>query len=54
LTGCLVVPFIESEAHEAGLPPDKSRTADAIDAVVVTIALGRQVTAEGGKKKRGT
>ena len=39
LTGCAVVALGESEAHEAGRLLGKSRTADVIDAVVVTIAL---------------
>ena len=39
LTGCVVVPLGESEAHKAGWLLGKSRTADVVDAVVVTIAL---------------
>lgn len=39
LTGCAVVPLGESEAHEAGRLLGKTRTADVIDAVVVTVAL---------------
>ena len=39
LTGCVVVPLGESEAHEAGRLLGKSRTADVVDAVVVTVAL---------------
>lgn len=39
LTGCAVVPLDESEAHEAGRLLGKSRTADVVDAVVVTVAL---------------
>jgi predicted nucleic acid-binding protein len=39
LTGCAVVPFGESEAHEAGRLLGKTRTADVVDAVVVTVAL---------------
>lgn len=35
----MVVPLGESEAHEAGRLLGKSRTADVVDAVVVTIAL---------------
>jgi hypothetical protein len=35
----VVVPLGESEAHEAGRLLAKSRTADVVDAVVVTIAL---------------
>jgi hypothetical protein len=37
--GCVVVPLGESEAHEAGRLLGKSRTADVVDAVVVTVAL---------------
>ena len=39
LRGCVVVPLGESEAHEAGRLLGKSRTADVVDAVVVTTAL---------------
>jgi predicted nucleic acid-binding protein len=39
LSGCAVVPLGESEAHEAGRLLGKARTADVVDAVVVTIAL---------------
>jgi predicted nucleic acid-binding protein len=39
LTGCVVVPLGESEAHEAGRLLGKSSTADVVDAVVVTTAL---------------
>jgi hypothetical protein len=39
LTGCAVVPLGESDAHEAGLLLGKTRTADVVDAVVVTLAL---------------
>lgn len=39
LTGCLIVPFGESEAHEAGRLLALSGTADVIDAVVVTVAV---------------
>jgi hypothetical protein len=39
LTGCAVVPIGEGEAHEAGRLLGKTRTADVIDAVVVTLAL---------------
>ncbi len=61
LTGCVVVPLGEREAHEAGRLLGINRTADVVDAVVVTIALrqkaviltsdphdmGRLVTASG-------
>ena len=39
LTGCVVVPLGESEAHEAGRLLGLTRTADVVDAVVVTLAL---------------
>lgn len=39
LTGCAVVPLRETEAHEAGRLLDKARTADIVDAVVVTVAV---------------
>ena len=39
LTGCAVVPLGESEAHEAGRLLGITRTADVVDAVVVTTAL---------------
>ena len=39
LTGCMVVPLGESEAHEAGRLLGMTRTADVVVAVVVTIAL---------------
>ncbi len=39
LTGCVVVPLGESEAHEAGRLLGLTRTADVVDAVVVTTAV---------------
>lgn len=39
LTGCAVVPLGESEAHEAGRLLGRTRTADVVDAVVVTVAV---------------
>ena len=39
LTGCLIVPLDESDAHKAGHLLGKARTADVVDAVVVTVAL---------------
>ena len=39
LTGCAVVPLGESEAHQAGRLLGMTRTADVVDAVVVTTAL---------------
>jgi predicted nucleic acid-binding protein len=40
--GCVVVPLGENEAYEARRLFGKSRTADVVDAVVVTIALRRK------------
>jgi hypothetical protein len=37
----VIVPLAESEAHEAGRLLGLTRTADVVDAVVVTIALRR-------------
>ncbi len=39
LAGCTVVPLGENEAHAAGRLLAKTRTADVVDAVVVTVAL---------------
>ena len=39
LTGCVVVPLGESEAHEAGRLLGRSKTSDVVDAVVVTTAV---------------
>lgn len=39
LTGCAVVPLGESEAHQAGRLLGLTKTADVVDAVVVTTAL---------------
>lgn len=39
LTGCLIVPLGESEAHEAGRLLGIARMADIVDAVVVAVAL---------------
>ena len=39
LTGCAVIPLGESEAHEAGRLLGKTKTADVVDAVLVTTAL---------------
>ncbi len=44
LTGCAVVPLSEREAHEAGWLLGKTRTADVVDAVVVTTALRKDAT----------
>ena len=39
LTGCVVAPFGETEAHEAGRLLGITKTSDVVDAVVVTTAL---------------
>ena len=44
LTGCVVVPLGEAEAHEAGRLLGMTKTVDVVDAVVVTIALQRRST----------
>src|ERR1700757_4661282 len=44
LTGCVVVPLGESEAHEAGRLLGMTKTADVVDAVVVTTALRQKAT----------
>lgn len=38
LSGCIIVPLGESEAHEAGLLLGKTKMADVVDAAVVVIA----------------
>ena len=55
LAGCLVVPFGESEAHEAGRLLGLTRTADVVDAVVVTTALRQKAmifTGDAGDLER--
>lgn len=42
LTGCVIVPLGETEAHEAGRLLGKTKTADVVDAVVVTTALRKK------------
>ena len=44
LTGCVVVPLGETEAHEAGWLLGLTKTADVVDAVVVTTALRQKAT----------
>jgi len=44
LTGCVIVPLGESEAHEAGRLLGIARTADIVDAVVVTTAVRQKAT----------
>jgi hypothetical protein len=55
LTGRVVIPLGESEAHEAGRLLGMTRTADVVDAVVVTIALRQNamiLTSEAGDIER--
>jgi predicted nucleic acid-binding protein len=42
LAGCLVVPLRESEAHETGRLLGIAKTADVVDAFVVTTAIRRK------------
>ena len=44
LTGCVVAPFGETEAHEAGRLLGITKTSDVVDAVVVTTALRQKAT----------
>ena len=44
LTGCVVVPLGETEAHQAGRLLGMTKTADVVDAVVVTTALRQKAT----------
>ncbi len=44
LRGCVVVPLGETEAHEAGRLMGIARTADVVDAVLVTTALRQEAT----------
>ncbi|HYL77804.1 MAG TPA: hypothetical protein VEU96_26560 [Bryobacteraceae bacterium] len=44
LTGCVVLPLGETEAHEAGRLLGMTKTADVVGAVVVTIALRQKAT----------
>ena len=44
LTGCVVAPLGETEAHEAGRLLGISKTADVVDAVLVTTALRQKAT----------
>jgi predicted nucleic acid-binding protein len=44
LTGCVVVPLGEVEAHEAGRLLGRTKTSDVVDAVVVTIAVRQRAT----------
>ena len=44
LTGCVVVPLGEVEAHEAGRLLAATKTSDVVDAVVVTTAIRQKAT----------
>jgi len=44
LTGCVVVPFGETEAHEAGRLLGRTKTSDIVDAAVVITAVEREAT----------
>jgi predicted nucleic acid-binding protein len=44
LAGCVIVPFGEDEAHEAGRLLGKTRTSDIVEAVVVTTAIRQKAT----------
>jgi hypothetical protein len=44
LIGCVVVPLGETEAHEAGRLLGRAKTADVVDAAVVTTALKQKAT----------
>jgi hypothetical protein len=44
LTGCVVAPLGETEAHEAGRLLGLTKTADIVDAVVVITALRQKAT----------
>ena len=44
LTGCVVAPLGETEAHEAGRLLGITKTSDVVDAVVVTTALRQKAT----------
>ena len=55
LTGCVVVPVGEREAHEAGRLLGKTRTADVVDAFVVIVAIRNNamiVTSDRGDLER--
>ena len=43
LAGCLVVPLGENDAHQAGRLLAMTRTADVVDAVVVTVGVRNNV-----------
>ena len=51
LTGCVVVPLGEAEAHEAGRLLGVSETSDVVDAVVVTTAVRHKAVVLTGDPK---
>jgi predicted nucleic acid-binding protein len=51
LAGCLVVPLGENDAHEAGRLLATTRTADVVDAVVVTLALRNKAVILTGDRR---
>ena len=55
LTGCVIVPLGESEAHDAGRLIGLAGTSDVVDAAVVTMAIRRRatiLTSDAGDIKR--
>ena len=48
LRGCTVVPLVESSAHAVGRLLSAARTADIVDASVVTIAVSRRASIISG------
>ncbi|HEY3841202.1 MAG TPA: hypothetical protein VGL72_31740 [Bryobacteraceae bacterium] len=55
LTGCVIVPLGESEAHDAGRLIGLAGTSDVVDAAVVTMAIRRRaaiLTSDAGDMKR--
>lgn len=55
LTGCVIVPLGESEAHDAGRLIGLAGTSDVVDAAVVTMAIRRRaaiLTSDEGDMKR--
>ena len=51
LAGCLVVPLVEKEAHEAGGLLALTGTSDIVDAVVVTVARRNEAVILTGDRK---
>ena len=48
LRGCDVIPFVESDAHQAGALLAKSRTTDVVDGAVAVLAIRRQADVVSG------